>query len=216
MALPFANSHYLMTASGSLPGNEVWSCGLRSGFAAPDDFTTQVANIARGAWITFFAFIGQYMGAGVTLDLVQARQIGTNGLTQRLSEARPDSAIPGVGQASLPNQCAVVATLLTDTAGRAGKGRIFLPLLSVAVQDQGRMIAAYSDKIADGVRSLIEDINAGLDTLPQTPNHVSVQSRSPVVRTSEVTSVGVGRVIDTQRRRRDSLRETYSVRPVTS
>lgn len=111
-------------------------------------------------------------------------------------------------------QLATVVTLRTAfDRGRASRGRMYLPLCEgfVPALADGRVTAAEAIRVAGGVSSLINNVNAafsswggGGDT-----GHVAVMSNVGVGDFHFVTRVQAGRVIDTMRSRRSSLSEDY-------
>jgi hypothetical protein len=102
----------------------------------------------------------------------------------------------------LPFQCATVITLVTASATRHGRGRFYLPPLGVGVLDTGRLSAAATGSLELAFTSFFDVLStAGLS--------VVVRNRSGHVSTP-VTEARVGNVIDTQRRRRNKLIETYT------
>jgi len=118
-----------------------------------------------------------------------------------------------VGQTQ-PNQICVVATLFTPKAGRSGKGRIYLPLLALPAVSADPRDGVHQTALAGQIAAWIEDVNA-ISTATAGPFRVSVQSRLGAGTPGPVTGVGIGDVLDTQRRRRNKLVETYSIAPVS-
>lgn len=104
----------------------------------------------------------------------------------------------------LPPQCSAVVSLLTPLAGASHRGRYYLPSpVSDAILASGRfqggnlddvlaaLVLAHTDEMAD---SLATEVVVYSRTL---------HSSTPVER------LRIGDVVDTQRRRRDKLVETY-------
>src|SRR5690606_33116580 len=106
----------------------------------------------------------------------------------------------------LPFQCAPVVTLRTATLSRAGRGRFYAPSLAVDQVEAGRMTTAARDTLADAAEDLVQGLTAGGGTL--VIYHRSAGTVTPV------TSLDVGDVIDTQRRRRNKLIEARTSRPL--
>jgi len=110
---------------------------------------------------------------------------------------------PGTSAIGLPAQISQVATLTTAfPRGLASKGRIYLPQPQAAVGADGRWTTGIALATANAVKVLINAINAvsGMGT-------VHVMSKIGSGATHPVTGIAVGRVPDTQRRRRRSLVE---------
>lgn len=114
--------------------------------------------------------------------------------------------ISGSGTAARPPQCTHVFTLSTGLAGRRHRGRIYWPSLAGSFDGatlKGVPPGTAVTEVADMLRSIG---NAGTGSAD--PDPVVYSAAGDIV--TEVTAVRVGDVIDTQRRRRDKLVETYS------
>lgn len=219
---PYPYPHGYIQWGGSLPGGEEWSCGLRFSETGGDtlnpdndwDMEELLAHFVEK--ITTFHSDGQaHIGTSAKLQFVKFNKIKVDGRYQDLNSNTatfPDVA-GGGGPANVhPNQCALVVTLLTDVQrGPGSKGRFYLPAPAVAVQPDGLISQGVADDVRTAARTLIEALSdvPGPDGL--TPANVVVMSRKagkPSAR--RVTGIQVGRVIDTQRRRRRSLPENYN------
>jgi hypothetical protein len=113
----------------------------------------------------------------------------------------------GTGGNLFPNQVALAISLTTAvTRGAAHRGRFYMPMPNITVVSDGLIAAANRDAVkgsADTFLAAINAVSANYD--------VAVFSRkagNPAHRL--VTGIEVGRVLDTQRRRRRQLVETYS------
>lgn len=228
--------HVSMTASGSLPGGESWSCGLRSlawatdlGESAGVALAVAVGNRWRAlanAADAYKLFGNCTTSAGQALiDRVVVRRLDEDGITVEQYEAAPTTALVagGTGPTAMPNQCTVVATLITARAGRTGKGRIYLPCASSLTLAANRIPSGTVTALATQIKTMLDGINTNLKTATDSANWLAVQSsvasQEPGAWTvgapsgymgAKIVSVRIGDVIDTQRRRRASVREVYS------
>jgi hypothetical protein len=111
--------------------------------------------------------------------------------------------LPGTVTIALPPQCTQAITLETGFAGRRYRGRIFWPRLTGTVQTTLKMnqTQSTSDDFAAMLR-LTESNGTDL-----TAYALSVYSEAGDFLTP-VSSISIGDVVDTQRRRRDALVET--------
>lgn len=112
---------------------------------------------------------------------------------------------PGNGPTlSLPPGTAEVVSLRTAQAGARGRGRMYLPALgNTSINVAGRIDSTVQQDLLAGMVAFFDSWNADLQTFPV---GVASQAGSFV---STVTSVRVGNVFDSQRRRRDQLTESY-------
>lgn len=107
----------------------------------------------------------------------------------------------GSGAAALPYEVATAITLQTDHRGPSGRGRIYLPPFTTgAMSAQGLYNPLYARGAAQCVGKLFDAIEENTPYLP-----VIVSKRRLIL--NRVTSVNVGMVPDSQRRRRRSQDE---------
>lgn len=210
----YTSAHCLFSAHGLMPGGEVWSCGLRtigvptSGQPSLDALT----QVAADKWKNFFSAIAtQCIPSSVTLEGVTGRMLDTAGVTLLQSEMIPTGgAGSGTSAPTLPNQCAVCVTLMTAQGGRSGKGRVFLPLIKISMSTANRIplpgnISAAFKTMIDTTHTAWVPLMEGSGTM-----RYAVQSQKPGIGGHPITSIRIGDVVDTQRRRRDSQTEQYT------
>lgn len=109
----------------------------------------------------------------------------------------------------LPLQNAAVASHRTLQTGRAGRGRAFLPGLTKSATDTDSRI---SSTVQGGLLSAQVALLEGLSysgVLPGDPHVRPVVTGGNFTRYGVINQVRVGNIMDTQRRRRKSLPETY-------
>jgi hypothetical protein len=209
---PFVAPHLYLQWGGTLPGNETWSCGLRLSEINtgpwPDTDAAAMLPAVATAIEAFHARPASMISAFCNLTFVKLNPINVSGhydlpTTNELVIA-PESG--GSSTNLYPNQVALVASLVTAvTRGPAHAGRIYLPMPTAALGTDGEISSGDRDTIKGSLNTLLTQLNAVRSTYA-----VAVHSRkagAPAQRI--VTGWKVGRVLDTQRRRRKSLVENY-------
>lgn len=107
----------------------------------------------------------------------------------------------------VPPQCALVTTLQTESTGRRGHGRIYLPIMTTGV------IGANSVSLGTGVRTTMQGIvNDFIEACcpAEDPTIRPIVIGPPWTQYFTVTKTRMGRAFDTQKRRRKSLAEDYA------
>nr|CRY96717.1 hypothetical protein [uncultured prokaryote] len=211
--MPYGQPHFLFTAFGTMPGGDIWTTGFRTNNTGGNgglEVLNELTPAVRIAWATAWARSRFGPSPQTTFNGVTGRIIGTSGKTDVVAESLQDPPVLGnTNDTLLPNQCALVVTLQTGQAGRTHRGRMYIPCTGNAISSDGRLPQSVAQSTADGLKNVIEATNDALAAALPTRFRVAVQSSVPPFDQAEVTSVRVGDVVDTQRRRRSSLRENY-------
>lgn len=208
----FDQNHLYVQWGGMLPGNEVWSCGLRMVASSPDSIAASDATLLSGLVSAITAFHTRsttMISTRAVLQYVKANAVGVNGkylypTTQQSILANTNGGASAAN--TLPNQVALAISLTTGVGrGPAHRGRFYIPLPAILPQSDGLIDATVRDGIKTSATTFLTALNA------ITPNfQVGVFSRKSGAATHKlVTGIAVGRVLDTQRRRRNKLIETY-------
>lgn len=200
-----------VSITGAMPSGEVWS--VNPTFTLPGD----------GAGITFEdleqlvtdinalvvpAGLTALMTSGVTVGGCRVEQRTLGGSLIAAAEGPRTTATTGTSSAPHPFQSAVVCSLRTTTPGGRGRGRLYwaatgAPLSSTTL----RMSAATVSAALNGFSSLLAAINAEINAYDAAAA-LCVWSRVSNA-AHNVTRIQVGDVLDVQRRRRDTLAESY-------
>lgn len=230
----FTEEHILLTVIGSGFG-DTWSIGLRmrkaDGAGEPDTWDLQgLVNAAAAPTQTMHQSQDLSHPSNVSLLRIKAAAVDASGHYPAGVDAAEyvyPAAVVGVvksanssGQAFVIPQSTIAVTLTTDTQrGYASKGRIFLPPCVLPIDTAGRLSVADATALGTAIKTWINALNAlpqaGLVTVESKGRGVkSVDANGKVTWTyptggasRPVTGVRVGRVVDTQRRRRRSLTE---------
>jgi hypothetical protein len=217
--MSFAHKVNRVTMSGTMyGGNEVWTtgfwCGSPSGDApAP---TEAAAEMIADEWQTFFTAVGtavSYLWHTDTVKITPYNADGTIDIAGIKSYSYP-AAIQGQSAAAgNPPQVALVATLIAGNGiGNGGKGRMFIPGLTAGVDTTGHIPTGTANTVAAGIATFLGNVNASFDNPGLAINAAKTAVATGILAINrELTSVKVGNVYDTQRRRRNALAEVYSV-----
>jgi len=189
------------TASGTVLGGD-WSFTLHT------EGSLSVGD-ANAAWVT--ALTAGWVGAPAVEDIYASDTIMDTATTAGINPAtdgqttRVTATVSHAGSITgnpLPYQVAVVISLLTDTATRHGRGRLYLPAPDVSMCVDGKLSSTALTNIDTGMTALFDSLNTSVLT-PVVRNRTAHSSLN-------VTSARVGSVFDTQRRRRNKIPETYT------
>jgi hypothetical protein len=193
---------YRHRLEGTFPG-EVWSFGLYTDSslslaAMQSQWMTGITNFWSTATALFCTDVETTRATTVELDPATGKQL--TGAEDTRTDAGTSTAT------CLPFQCAPVVSLRTATLSRAGRGRFYAPSLAVDQVAAGRMLTTARDTLADAALDLVQGLTSA-------GGNVVIYHRATGT-TSLVTSLDVGDVIDTQRRRRNKLIEARTSRPI--
>lgn len=121
---------------------------------------------------------------------------------------RPDGQVTG---AMLPVETSICASLMTSVLGRRGRGRIYLPPNGTGClsTSDGSINSTYTGNVATAAAQLMRDLIADPVALGGV-NVEPIVTGDPFTRYGRINAVRVGNVMDSQRRRRRSLVETYA------
>jgi len=184
--------------SGSLPNGEIWASGFwcneaPSSEAATQDQATTFGTELTNAW-SHAGAPAVFNVAGMTVDKTTAYSyLDGSGKASFVGE-QAMSLAGASSQAQLPNQCSIVTTLLTGSAGRRARGRMYWPCTAPDMAD-GEMASGDVTLLATWMATLIGSLNGHL-------GDQAVVVLSQVAGTSKpVSAIKVDSRIDIQRRR---------------
>lgn len=208
-------AHNVVRINGNMPSGEVWSITPKFG-ATGFPLIFEYADLL--AWATN---IGGLNEGAVLPDGIRASMSAYVSVTEIVTEYRDASGelaqsarftlpTPAVGSGSVNKtfQTAIVSSLLTGRPGRSYRGRIYWPAQSAAISTTtGRLSAEFTDAYAASVAAFLSAVQSAGPEGSSPELSVVSQTISEV---TPVTQIQVGDVLDTQRRRRDSLLELRS------
>lgn len=210
MAYPFA--HHKLTVFGTqYSATETWSFSVRFQTGDPSSDIPQLkADEDAAAWLNEWntgLWCNRYAYVGVKWSRIGSDGLVVPGSVPTVSLPAGSGGTPGPeGSGAVvhyPPQCTHVATLLTEaTGGRARKGRVYLPPACQAIDTVGHISSTGADILQDGLAAFLSSVTDGETVLaPKVLSNIGAGADNTIV------SVQVGRVVDTQRRRRRSLDE---------
>lgn len=184
--------------SGTLPGGEEFSTGFSvDGSGGFDQAGLDALVNSVNTAFTASAFLTDWQASNtdnVAIKFITAYYYATPGPATLVSQkastfvGSSSSAIP------MPNQCAVVLTLLTGRPGRSYRGRMYWPMLNTARGHDGQMnntqVTAYAT-----------DFAAFLHTLGSTYAIHPVVASTVKNSLTAITAVACDTRVDVQRRR---------------
>lgn len=207
-----------LTWGGTVAGSDVWTNQLHitPGDGEPLDQQTVFDAIDLSGTIKDLIRTA-YTGTGgiaryETLDWVKLSMIDENGLL--VGEPKYydyPTPVAGTSTFNVPPQDSIVLTLTTNVArGLAYKGRIFLPAGFADVQGtDGRLTPAAVSSLVARFKTMFDGLQQYLALVPEGAVAV-VASDVRQGATHNITGIQIGNLVDTQRRRRNRLDETYT------
>lgn len=206
-------------------GSEEWSTGFFVGSMTGDSAVPVQAgaDAVRDAWGTLFGTPNMGIASAFQATGVKLARLGTDGKTEldNVVNSYFSTAVSGAGGGSpFPPQVSLVATLVAESGkGLGGKGRMYLPGVKHGIDGGGRMGTTEAGYVSLALKTFLDTVNSSFDvggTVINASAGRSATSPNPVLPLNRtVTSVKVGTVYDTQRRRRNGLAEQYDSRDLT-
>lgn len=229
--MPYDRRHVLAQWGGTLPGGEIWSNSIRlagsdTGANAhvpdQDQIVEWLEGPAKDAVAAFHARADSGIHAVAKLTFLKLNVVDMNGhyIEQTTHEYVYSPVVDGGSTATMhPNQCTlVVSTTTAFERGHAHRGRFYLPLCAMAPQSTtGQLAPSQALAVAVSAATFLSALHdqPGLDVPGSTEDvTVCVMSKIGAGATNRITGVEVGTVIDTQRRRRNALVESYQRAPL--
>lgn len=211
----FPSSFLKVVASGSmLAGAEEWSCSwsLDLGGFSGEGVETLLDGLVP-VISTWFSSAGASISTRAQLETIKANVLGVDGKYVSQTYTGLRDIEPVVGSAAgniMPPQNTVAVSLRTARKrGPGARGRFYPPLPVVGtLAPDGTIAAGQAAQMATAGAALINGMNGVSDLRVVVASEVGAGALVPV------TSVAVGTVVDTQRRRRGDLVEVYSTAAV--
>lgn len=218
MAVVYPEEHVLITVQGdAYNATETWQFSVRARIAAnplTDADCLAIATALAFPTGTFLTAPELTIGASARLTAIKVAKINTAGHypvghVAGLYLFAPPSPIGGVGAEAVPQVTFAVTLTTAIPRGRGSHGRFYLPPTYPVIMSDGRITAVVADGIEAAAKTWLNAINAHAQLGP-----VCVFSGLGAGTSAPVTTVGVGRVVDTMRSRRRALDEGRTGTPL--
>lgn len=210
--MPYSKAHHLLTIGGALGGGvERWSIGLRFGNDVNVPATQAMVNACVAPISTWFKAGDSAFSNSHRIDQVKLADIGTDGRyppgLDSFEAAGPLSIAGTNVSVSLPYQCSLVVSLVTALPrGKGHIGRVYLPpFASIANAGTSQILDTSQPQIANNFATMLRALRDTVSGL----GDPTVFGKTGTGTAHAITAVRVGKVFDTQRRRRRSLPESY-------
>jgi len=200
---------YRSDFQGTLHGIEEFQHGIH--WSTSDSSAGLAADLAA-AWLTLLAdtAANTFYHTGVQWSQVNVSELGATPSAPIVTSAQAVIADGGVSSdVSIPPQCSPCVSLTTATAGSRARGRMYLPAPdSTSMTTAGRLISGFRTAWIGALDTFFATMTGNAAT------PVVVSAVGGVYTTYPVVTIRMGDVVDTQRRRRNSIAEVYTTASV--
>lgn len=203
-----------VSIEGTAVSGEVWSINPTfdfGDFGQPDPTFSQMAAAATAInALTIPAALLGYLSTAFSVSGVRLEARKLNGDLVIVGEGVRSSGGAGSGVVTQVPQTALCLSLRTDAAGASKRGRLYWPACGMSIQSADFRISSGTQTTAlTAFKTYLTSIEGALNTALGLSNAaLTVWSRT-LASTQPVTLLQIGNVLDTQRRRRDKLSESY-------
>lgn len=167
---------------------------------------TQLDNMAGYLAVCMAASPGTHWAAYSALTSVKVAACDANGHYTSAPKLRAITGRAGTYEDVTPQSTVVVSLRSNETFGRANYGRMYLPHTSFPLGASYQATSAVATNVAVAAATMIGSINIQA-ALVQADVQVVNMSKLGTGTIKPVSKVGIGRLVDTQRRRRNALPE---------
>jgi hypothetical protein len=167
------------------------------------------AAVAAINGITIPSNIHSLWSPGTTLSGVTLEARTHAGVLEAQASGLRSTPVAGTGTATLPFQSALVLSMRTTAGGQRGRGRLYMPATGTQlVAATNRVTSSQLDGFLTSMKTYLAAVQTAIDTNVDETVGLAIWSRT-ALSSALVTQLRVGDVVDTQRRRRDAVPETY-------
>lgn len=217
--MAYSKPHYLVTCGGTMAGNETWQTGARyySGDnATAEQLQNNLEAVSASDMYDDVAEIFSYSSVSfpntTKVGWLKVAAVKTDGLYQGDAAYFTD-ATPTVGfdaATRLPNQISMCVSLWSgQQLGKGNYGRMFWPGIAGTVGTDGLWSAGVGTTWGANFAAMLLAWAGELATVALPNMYLAIMTQGLTPQNKRVTKLRVGRVPDTQRRRRNALGESY-------
>jgi hypothetical protein len=207
-------SYVRVSILGTQVSEEVWS--INPVFDPTGEFPGGVSQTALDAAALAIANLAIPTQLRAQLSTAATRNAARLEVRDDVSDELLGLSIQGSSTASagtsvpvMPPQSAIVCSIRTATPGASGRGRIYWPAMGTVIGADGRLSSANVTAILADFKTYLLGMRSALTTAwPTIGFDLAVRSKTTKT-TPHAVRIQVGNVVDTQRRRRDSIPEAY-------
>lgn len=214
-------AYWRVITKGGLGTVETWSTSVAFGVIGlspdtplqqlTDDMALAIRNATTSTNVTT-ALLTLMSGQGY-IDTIRVERRAEDDTILNVAESLLAAPLSGSGTATKTPQDALVFSLRTATPGPTGRGRMYWPALGATLSASFGLTGPTPAAVVAGAKTWLTSTNTAMDSVYAAQGQglrvaLSVRSLKNNV-TRAVTSIQVGSVLDTQRRRRDLLPESY-------
>lgn len=198
--------------TGSMPSGEVWSVNPVFALTVGQVVTGLELSAAAATinTLTIPTTIRSSMSQGTTFTGVRLEARDFDGTLEAQAENVRATPIAGTSSVTLPFQAAAVLSLRALAGGASGRGRLYWPLTGmVLVSTTSRILPATVSALLSAFEEYLGFIEQAINASVDETVRLAVWSRTNQS-ASSVARLQMGDVMDTQRRRRDAVTESYT------
>jgi len=198
---------------GTLPGGEKWSvnpCWEIDGTVGKPVSPTQANTIATAiAALTLPSSVTVTWAPNTVWTGVRVEARSLTGTLESQAEVLKGTPLNGSSTSSHPYQTAVVLSLLTPGIGASARGRLYWPATGAVLSNADyRLPTATRDALLAALKAHLLNCETAINATIGPNANLTVWSRK-TSNFHDVNQLRMGNVLDTQRRRRDTLIEGY-------
>ena len=212
VTVAYAKDHLKVTFGGTSATTEIWQCGfqLAPQFSSTLTWPPSGFDLTASYLAIKTAFSASMISTGVELRWIKVALVGTDGKYKHDPQDYWGST--GFGNISTthsgPQDSVVISLWSGSSLGKGNYGRFYLPWSGVTIdKPTGKIVSTLLPTLAAAWVTGLKGVRDSLSTNMAEQLQLTIMGTHGQAKV--VTHIKVGDVMDTQRRRRNGLRETY-------